>query len=1148
MKPPSPFEEKVYASGSGESLNEGQIDITTLTNQELYEYIVQTLEELEKSGTNLDTAEITRFGYEIDRREVSGDSALAMLDSYLKQLWLKVQLRSKVDESQIYEQGVEYPPLSIEESLEVLLEEVKRRRMELIELLLSSQDPEYYETLIDGLANELPKELRDKIWYELDYSLPQDTVNQLLDYYEKRIPEDGGYGYGGFLPWFLSTRSRYAEEKREGVSTQVLKWIRFRVQQQEPINPSMQEKLATWSQNIHMADMGTLLSTLNADKVNPGIINHMVHHEIAAGLSFSDGKGYSSQHFQERALDPKSSFEEISSAITALSFFYRHGSNIGYEESGDYAYRALQEIYSERDEYFVRALIDSTIKLPLEGESIDYKRLVLEREGWLRPGQVEDAQVEKLFVEFIVENKEYCTWSERQGAGSVISRELGRVYGFGTYEEEGEGWANRPNEKRRKLENSFYTDINDRYGALYVGDDRFRVFKKDLEFEEKVSTWKDELGTIDRSNTNYYIVAILSQIEDESYADMLPNLYAINLLNKVDQEEMLRELGEVPKELYQEGLLGYGERVKYVEKHTADLQDIMKKLESGGAEKLVAMLENKLAGMEQVAAKEYFGYKDLDPDMLDFYLSFFDIHPMRANPPHHTFFYYAYMRNILPDELVQEFERRTGIAFSPEIENLRSYDEYLKVQPNVLFAEFSSVSQEDLGWLRDQLVELANKIKVKLPTLEYVTVQEMLVDSGVREDRLTEQFVVNYVSFLDIKVRSRLEKHIGISISDLDVPVQVVLLDYLSRVPELTVDEMGKFVSIYGVDGMRTFLALERGDKTLGDKIVKFGQHEKLARPVFRYYSKLLDQAEHSEQLVRKFTNCKEEQCLDLSFQVRKNILGLAQKTIENAVLAEEPGEVEEQIRGCVAKAKAYVAILEEMCKNNVEEVLALDLKDEDKDQMREMLNNNFLRAYPGPEYEEFRVAIASSLESHFDDPATTFQILRDFGKIIGFNRFDIITDDSGREITYCGSFNADPAYGGIGNIMLNETIKKRLADGRPMQGHCDPKQPIAMNYMEDGFMATDFYEVAGHPSFEIWRSVDSSNQVESKKMSKDALIKLVGAEGGIVVREQETEDSYPELQNNMALTRYFTKDGKTYLVFESLPEELLGKFTISKK
>ncbi len=210
---------------------------------------------------------------------------------------------------------------------------------------------------------------------------------------------------------------------------------------------------------------------------------------------------------------------------------------------------------------------------------------------------------------------------------------------------------------------------------------------------------------------------------------------------------------------------------------------------------------------------------------------------------------------------------------------------------------------------------------------------------------------------------------------------------------------------------------------------------------------------------------------------------------------------------------------------------------------MQNLMQANYRVAYPGPGNEAFKAAVAGSLRKSFDNPNTTFRILRDQGKIASYNRFDTVSDDTGRRVTYFGSFNADPAYSGVGGIMLETTIKDRLQDGLPMMAHCDPTQAITKKYIEDGFVATGYYSLAGKPSFEIWRSVDSSLQLESKQKSVEDLLTLLGRSENIFVRPQAEPESYQELQQGKALTRYFNHNGQTYLVFETLPTSLQALF-----
>lgn len=425
-----------------------------------------------------------------------------------------------------------------------------------------------------------------------------------------------------------------------------------------------------------------------------------------------------------------------------------------------------------------------------------------------------------------------------------------------------------------------------------------------------------------------------------------------------------------------------------------------------------------------------------------------------------------------------------------------------------------------------------------------IPIEERLGELDRVDNEKKQELFFDYEYLVSRPVREMVQREFDFELKDLSIREQYFFLNYLKRVTVANAETMKRFTSLYGVDGMRTFLSLERGDETLGDSIVAFGQHDEVAGTVFRYYGDLLNSADRAEQLVREVSNCEGDLCTDLANQVRENILNRAQKDLEKAVRAHDPSEVAAQIENYVATAKEYVALLQEVGTGKIESVSPETLTEEDRIRMQELLRKNYDTAYPEPENNEFKTAVEGSLLKSFSNPNTTYRILRDQGKIVSFNRFDTLRDYTGKEVSYFGSFNADPAYSGVGGIMLEETIKDQLESGRPMMAHCDPTQAITKKYIEDGFVATGFYSLAGKPSFEIWRSKDSTAQLESKGESIQELLSFIEGTGSVVVREQSSAEAYPELKNNMGLTRYFTHQGKTYLVFENLSNTLRDKFT----
>lgn len=427
-----------------------------------------------------------------------------------------------------------------------------------------------------------------------------------------------------------------------------------------------------------------------------------------------------------------------------------------------------------------------------------------------------------------------------------------------------------------------------------------------------------------------------------------------------------------------------------------------------------------------------------------------------------------------------------------------------------------------------------------------IAIKDLLQKSGVSivEENNT---VGDYRSLMDLRVRASLEKAFGFKLLDLTLKEQYFFLNYLKRITPEFVETIKQFTSLYGVDGMRTFLSLERGDETLGDHIVAFGQHNEVASTVFKYYGELLNSAERAEALVRELSDCEGDICIELGNQVRENIINRAQQDLEKAVRSRDPGEVAAQIENYVAAAKEYVALLQEVGAGKIESVAPESLTEEEKARMQELLRNNYNKAYPEPEKKAFKAAVAASLTKSFSNPKTTFRVLRHNGKIVSYLRFDTLSDYTGKEVSYFGSFNADPAYNGVGGVMLEETIKDRLKDGRLMMAYTDPNQPITKKYIEDGFIATNTHDFAGKSVLEIWRSKDSTTQLESKERSIEDLLATTESES-IVVREQSSSESYPELRKNMGLTRYFTHQGKTYLVFEKLPNNLRNDFTPPKE
>lgn len=517
-------------------------------------------------------------------------------------------------------------------------------------------------------------------------------------------------------------------------------------------------------------------------------------------------------------------------------------------------------------------------------------------------------------------------------------------------------------------------------------------------------------------------------------------------------------------------------------------------------------------------------------------------------------------RDILPFELSKGVYASTqasgGLMVSPE-ENNDDIEESIKkfnaneeqiTPPQWVLDEAAARGESWIEWQPSQKLMFERKrLFQEMHKFSSIPLEEKLGELNNLPLEKQQEFMFDYEYLLSRPVREMIQREFCFNLADLSLREQYFFLNFLKRTTVSKAEAVKKFTTLYGVEGMRTFLSLERGGESLGDYIVEFGQDEELARPVFGYFSQLLDSAEKAEFMVQEFSECEGELCLELTNQVRHNIINRAEKDLERAVKTEDTKQVQELIKNYIAEAKEYVALLQEVgVGNKIETVSSSVISEEDKKQMRELLLNNFNNVYTNYSDEEFKQAIFNSLTESFSKPNTVFKILRDQDKIISFNRVDTLNKLSDHEVYYFGSFNADTTYSGVGGIMLEKTLADLRDRGRPITAHCDPTQAVTKKYIESGFIATDFYTISAKPSFEIWQTASSTDFLISKQKTVAELLDKNNLPDSIIVRESDDfgNENYSELQHGFGLTRYFNHQGKTYLVFEELPETLKEEFT----
>lgn len=212
-----------------------------------------------------------------------------------------------------------------------------------------------------------------------------------------------------------------------------------------------------------------------------------------------------------------------------------------------------------------------------------------------------------------------------------------------------------------------------------------------------------------------------------------------------------------------------------------------------------------------------------------------------------------------------------------------------------------------------------------------ISLDDVSRDSAL--DQNAQSKLMTDVKFLFTKdLREWVNNDLGFDMSALTLPEQFNFLVYIRDKSVSDVVPVKEFISTHGLSGFKTLLSLERGDQSLGDHIVAFGQHDEVAGTVFKYYGELLDSADRAEEILDELTHGN--YTTEDVHAFRENVLKRAQKDLEDAVRSHDPSEVAAKIEQYVSKAKEYVAFLQEVG-GKTETLSVNEISLEDKESMK---------------------------------------------------------------------------------------------------------------------------------------------------------------------------------------------------------------------
>jgi len=433
--------------------------------------------------------------------------------------------------------------------------------------------------------------------------------------------------------------------------------------------------------------------------------------------------------------------------------------------------------------------------------------------------------------------------------------------------------------------------------------------------------------------------------------------------------------------------------------------------------------------------------------------------------------------------------------------------------------------------------------------------------SGLGKPVLEEEHLGDYAYIMSKPLREALHTEFGFEVKNISILEQNYFLQFIKSKTVLEIKEIKQFLNQSGddedrINRVRSFLSLEHGGQEMGDKILTIGEKfdQETADMIFAKYAELADASDGVEKyIIQQFGN---EAVADAR-EIAEKLLIRGKELL--AIVADNADVSEKVLQKIIAKietiridVETFKATFKNMRENGVEMPLE-KMKDTRINtltgkeivtsqamvgKMKADIAKNYA-SYP----EEFQKMIQESFDKKVGDLNVNFEIAT-------YKNSAVSQKESERELMafltiarqpdgrlYFGSFNANnDIFNGaeIGRALFEEVMKKYTEDKMSIDANCNPEENISKTYIESGFVATDIMDVSGVPSFAI--TMDKSKKYETQEISSDELANRIGEKTAqIIIRKKEQNDSFSELKEGFALTRYFDYKDGSIVVFESV-------------
>jgi hypothetical protein len=735
---------------------------------------------------------------------------------------------------------------------------------------------------------------------EIDRAWSKEQMDVILDIFEEqhRGWEEDDHGRTHYF-WQAFTTSEKKEKEQNTVSDIFAKSLTERIERGNKFSSALQDELRGWFQNIQMVDADIRLDFLVAILNNPGVMHGHTRSEAINNLGLY-GKAIIKQLEKNIEVSNQDAGKTLN-AIRILNHLRHKGGQAGFDDSASEAKKVLMKIKDGAKNYFIQAKAEQVLTPPLEDYSISEKRAFLKgdwgnlmdpqyfyeaiseplsaRYGLSDPSEIyrmdisnprmfSDKEVDLIFRRYRSLAGGYYRWNEYINRTSRFEeKHLRQNYNIVPLAAQGEYY------QEKITREACYNRVSKNYGAIHTLDGNVdSFFRLDSETEWEAQEEEGRLGMISQGALEVFVSRFENGLKNGKLEDFLYYFHIRKELPIKLQENLDGILKlDIPDELNRkfETIFLFDEEMN---KHKRRLLDSISLISRDNLEKFVSDLRELEKEKEQESQKKFSGYKSDDPYIIDFFRSFVKQDPLRISPnAHHSICYYLYFRKWLPDEFVNEFEKKFNLEVPKEFVRFNTFDDYLAVADRRLLKPFMKDFREMSTWLDEHLKELSDRIKIHKQVPERVTIAEILEREGFAKENMEEEdfkrLLLTYRSLLELPLREKMEKEFEIKLVDFSVREQVQFVNFLSVKSVKEVDRVREFLN-QGVDKnnrVKAFLSLEFG-QDLSQNLFTISEsiEPEQADLIFAKYAEIADLAYETEkELLESVTDKDKAEIVD---------------------------------------------------------------------------------------------------------------------------------------------------------------------------------------------------------------------------------------------------------------------------------------------